>query len=241
MKRFYTLFLALTFIITASYAQKGLSLGANGAVTGIAILNQNTWGVGAEYDFLTTFSGSYGVDVGYNFTDNLGLYTGFWFMTFGQDYKDSYDGSIWERGLRFKYNVIPIMFKYTGSQAKVNFVGGIGILYAMMNQSDQTWTMDGSDFHEIGETINSKEEFDLGASDVTDRYTKNDIILNLELGARIIVIENLYIDASLNFGYGLTDINDPDYHFVNKDGNYDPSHNAYVGFKVGMAYVLFGE
>ncbi len=241
MKNFYTLLLALTFVVTASYAQKGLSLGVNGAYVNTNILNQNTWGNGHEYDYKLTFSFAYGFDIGYNFTDNLGLYTGFGFLNLGQDYTDSYDGKNWERSLLFKYNVIPIMFKYTGSQARVNFVGGVGILYAMMKQADQTWTRDGAAYHEMGETINSKEEFDIGASDVTDRYTKNDIILNLEVGARIIIIDNLYIDALLNFGYGIKDINEPDYHFINKDGNYDPSHNAFVGFKVGVAYVLFGE
>jgi len=242
MKKIYTLTLLLSLLIsTTSYAQKGLSLGVSGAAISTSIINQNTWGNGHEYDYESTFSSFYGFDIGYNFTDNVGIYTGYSFFNLGQKYSDNYDGVNWKRELKFKYNVIPVMFKYTSSQSRVNFLGGIGILYAMMNSADQTWTSDGVAFHEEGITLNSKKPFDLGASDVTDRFAKNDIILNLEIGARITLIDNLFLDAMLNFSYGLTDINEADYQFKDKDGNYNPSHNIFGGVKVGILYVLFGD
>ena len=46
------------------------------------------------------------------------------------------------------------------------------------------------------------------------------------------------IDAAVSFAYGLTDIIAPDYQIKNTSGNYDPVHNAYVGFNVGVNYVL---
>lgn len=242
MKRIYTLAFLLSLLIsTTSYAQKGLSLGVSGAAISTSIINQNTWGNGHEYDYESTFSSFYGFDIGYNFTDNVGIYTGYSFFNLGQKYSDNYDGVNWKRELTFKYNVIPIMFKYTSSQSRVNFLGGIGILYAMMNSADQTWTYDGEPYEETGITLVSKKPFDLGASDVTDRFAKNDIILNLEIGARITLIDNLFLDAMLNFSYGLTDINEADYQFIDKDGNYNPSHNIFGGVKVGVLYVLFGD
>ena len=65
--------------------------------------------------------------------------------------------------------------------------------------------------------------------------------VNLELGARIFVMDELYIDATLFGAYGLKDINAADWRIENNDGEYNGSHNAYGGIKVGVAYVLFGD
>ncbi|NOR87301.1 MAG: outer membrane beta-barrel protein [Bacteroidales bacterium] len=241
MKNFYALLLALLLVVPATYAQKGLSLGLNGEFTGITIVNQNIWGYGPEYDYSLTNSSAFGFDVGYNFNDQMGVYSGLSFMTLGQDYIDSYDDSEWERTLRFKYQVIPIMFKFSSSENTVNFIGGIGILFAMMKEAEQTWTQDGASYHETFVNPITGDDFDMGATDVTDRFEKNDIILNLELGARIFIMDELYVDATVNFGYGVKDINNSDWHIPNTDDTYNASHNAYGGFKVGVAYVLFGE
>ena len=242
MKKIYTLLLVLTIAVTSTaYAQKGLNIGVSGSFISPSIVNQNTWGNGHEYDYEITFSSNYGFDIGYNFTSNLGIHSGFSFYNLGQDYSDSYDNKNWKRSLKFSYNVIPIMFRYTSSTENIKFIGSVGVLYAMLNKAEQTWTGDGVAYHEEGTTLVSKKTFDLGADDVTNRFSKTDIILNIELGIRIETIDNLYIDAVLNAGYGLTDINDEDYHFEDKDGNYNPSHNFLGGFKVGVAYVLFGE
>lgn len=237
MKRFLTIMLLLALVIPASYAQKGLNVGGNFMYLSSFMVNQNTWGNGREYDFAATSNSSFGLDIGYNFNDNIGLYTGYWMMNLGQNYTDDYEDSTWERNLKFKYNVIPVMLKFTGSETRVNFMGGFGILFAMMNDAEQTWLRDGSAYTQISED----ESYEITAKDITDRYEKNDIILNLELGARIVIIENLYVDATLNFGYGLKDINAADWQIPNNDGVYSASHNAYAGFKVGVAYVLFGD
>ncbi len=241
MKKIYTVLLALMLALPATYAQKGLNVGVNGGSMIPTIINQNSWGVGHEYDYEITFDYFYGFDIGYNFKDNLGLYTGFSRMNFGQDYSDSYgeytgDADVnWERKLKLKYNIIPIMFKYTGSAQAVNFIGGIGILYAMLSEAEQTWTKEGEDW------LGNEEHPNVGATDVTDRFEKNDIILNLEVGARINIVDHLYVDATFNFGYGLKDINASDWQTPDRNGVYAPSHNAYGGFKVGIAYSLFSD
>lgn len=236
MKRLFTLTLLLALLIPASYAQKGLQLGGNFMYLSSSIINQNTWGNDREYDYALTTNTSFGLDVGYNFNDKFGLYTGYWMMNLGQNYTDDYDNSTWERNLLLKYNVIPVMLKFTGTDTRVNFMGGFGILYAMMNEAEQTWLRDGNQYLEFGEN-----EIDITAKDVTSRYEKNDIFINLELGARIVIIENLYVDATLNFGYGLKDINAADWQTPNGDGVYTASHNVYGGIKVGVAYTLFGD
>lgn len=242
MKRLFTLLFVLSLLAPTAFAQKGLHLGLNGMGTTPFITNTNMWGAGSDYDIDVTFSSSFGIDVGYNFTDNLGLYSGIWFMNLGQNYSDFDDGSNYNREIKLKYNMIPIMFKFTGSESRVNFIGGIGILYAMLGSADQVWLEDENSisYPVMREDMNG-DEFNVVATDVTDRFEKNDIILNFELGARIMIIDNLYADATLNFGYGLKDINAEAYRIPNTEGAYTASHNAYGGFKVGVAYVLFGN
>jgi hypothetical protein len=240
MKKLITLLLILALTTPFVMAQKGLSLGANFMTLSSSIVNQNTWGNGHEYDYALTFNSSFGFDAGYNFTEQIGLYTGYWFTNFGQKYTDSYNDSDFTRKLKYKYSVIPVMLRFSSSENTVNFLGGVGVLIASMRQADQEWLKDGEAYTQTGETIGGIP-FNIPADDVTARYNKTDIVVNIELGARIIVIDNLYIDASLNFGYGVKDINAPEYQIPDTEGTYNSSHNAYGGFKVGVAYILFGE
>lgn len=242
MKRLFTLLLVLSLLAPVAFAQKGLHVGANGMGLTPFITNTNMWGPEDPFDIKVTFSRSFGFDAGYNFTDNLGIYTGFWFMNMGQDYTDDINGTNYTRDIILKYNMIPIMLKFTGSESRVNFIGGFGILYAMLSEAEQIWRKDGNEFTNSGtsEDLNG-DEFIYTAKNVTSRFEKNDIILNFELGARIMIIDNLYADATLNFGYGIKDINAEAFRIPDSDNTYTASHNAYGGFKVGVAYVLFGD
>ena len=240
MKKLFTL-LMIGMLATASYAQKGLNLGANLMPLSSSIINQNTWGNGHEYDYAVTFNTSFGFDVGYNFTDQLGIYSGYWVTNLGQKYTDNYDGSAWDRSLKFKYNIIPILLKYSSSKSRVNFLGSFGILIASMKQADQEWLKDGAAYSEIIVNPNTAKSFDLGATDVTERFNKSDIILNLEVGAKIKIIEKLFVDATLNFGYGIKDINHTDWQIKNNSGVYDASNNVFGGVKVGVSYLVLAK
>lgn len=249
MRKLFILLLLSFSLSISSFAQKGLQLGANFMYLTSSIVNQNTWGLDKEYDYKFTTNMSYGLDVGYNFNDRIGVYTGFWMTNIGQSYTDDYryepDNSFntasWERNVQLKYNIIPIMLKFSDVFKTVNFMGGIGVSYAMLSEAKQEWLKDGGVFGEDYENPNTGETFNIGAEDVTERFNKSDIMLNLELGARIFFIKNLYMDLSLFASYGATDINHPDWQIENNDGEYKGSHNAFVGGKVGLAYVLFGD
>ena len=233
------LFLAL--LIPASQAQKGLNVGANFMALNTNIVNQDTWGNGREYDYKVTFNTSFGIDVGYGISDHMGIYTGYWFTDLGQNYEDSYSGSEWERSLTLKYNMIPVMLKFNGTGSKVNFLGGVGVVFASLNEAQQEWLRDGESFSQTITNPITGQTFDLGASDVTERFAESDIMINLDLGARIPFSEKLFMDVTANFGYGFKDINAEDWQIVNGSGEYDPSHNAFGGLKIGLAYILFGN
>ena len=133
------------------------------------------------------------------------------------------------------------MVKFNGTNSTVNFIGGAGILLANLKEANQEWLRDGNTYVDNITNPITGETFDLGASDVTDRFAKSDILINLEVGARFLFGEKLFLDAELNFGYGLKDINAEDWQIENNEGIYDPSHNAFAGLKIGLAYVLFGD
>lgn len=239
MKRLFTL-TVFAFLSLNGYAQKGFTIGANVMPLNINIINQNTWGIGREYDYKPTYNFSFGLDVGYNITDHMGIESGFWFTNLGQQYLDSYDGSEWDRTLTLKYNMIPVMLRFNGTESKFNFLAGAGIVFASLVEAEQEWLRDGQQY--VGISVNpiTNVVFDPGATDVTERFSDSDILVSAELGTRILFGEKLFLDATLNFGYGLTDINHEDWRIENASGVYDPSHNAYAGLKLSLAYVLFG-
>ncbi len=239
MKRLFTL-AVFAFLTLNGYAQKGFTIGANVMPLNTNIINQNTWGNGREYDYKPTYNFSFGLDVGYNITDHMGVSSGYWFTNLGQQYLDSYDGSDWERTLTLKYNMIPLMVRFNGTESKINLLGGAGIVLANLQEAEQEWLRDGQQYSEIIVNPITTDAFDLGATDVTERFNDSDIFVAAELGARFLFGEKIYLDATLEFGYGLTDINHEDWQIPNGSGVYDPSHNAYAGIKVSLVYVLFG-
>jgi hypothetical protein len=240
MKPLFTLLL-IALLITAGHAQQGLNIGANFMALNSNIVNQNTWGNGREYDYSLTFNTSYGIDVGYGISDHIGMYTGYWFTDLGQNYEDNYSGSAWERKLQLRYNMIPVMFKFNGTKSKVNFLGGVGVIFANLKEANQEWLRDGQPFSQTITNPITGNQFDLGAKDVTERFVQNDILINFDLGARILLGERLFLDATINAAYGFKDINAPDWQIENGSGVYDPSHNAYGGLKIGLAYILLGN
>jgi hypothetical protein len=240
MKPLFTLCLIICGLSTG-ISQQGLVVGANFMAESSNIVNQNTWGNGREYDYRPTSRTSFGLDVGYNFSDHFGVHSGYWFQDLGQDYDDSYDGSEWRRNLTLNYNVIPLMVKVNGTGAKINFLGGAGILLASLDNAEQEWLRDGQPYHENSTNPITGETFDLGATDVTERFNQSDIMINIELGARWLFSEKLFLDATLNFGYGFKDINHEDWQIENGSGIYDPSHNAFVGLRLALCYVLFAK
>jgi hypothetical protein len=239
MKRLLTL-AAFTLLAWNGYAQKGFLIGANAMPLNSNIINQNTWGNGREYDYKPTYNFSFGIDVGYNFSDNVGIRSGYWFTDLGQQYLDSYSSSEWERTLTLKYNMIPVMLMFNGTGSKINFLGGVGVVIANLQEAQQEWLRDGQQYSEIIQNPITGDDFDLGATDVTERFNSSDLFISLDLGARVLLGEKLVLDATLDFGYGLTDINHEDWQIPNGSGVYDPSHNAYAGLKIGLAYLLFG-
>lgn len=241
MKKLLTLVLMGLMMIPVSFAQKGLHIGANYMYLSSSIVNQNVWGLGREYDYKITYNSSFGLDVGYNFNERMGLYTGFWMTNLGQGYTDEYDNSTWERNLDFKYNLIPVMMRFSNSLNRVHFLGGVGVSFAFLSEAKQEWYRDGELLTSSAIDPEDIAVEEIAAVEVTNRFQNSDIFVNVELGLRVYILDQLYVDASLFGAYGMKDINAADWQIPDNDGVYNASHNAFGGAKVGVAYVLFGN
>lgn len=239
MKKILVLLIILFSINT--FAQKGFYAGLSGKVLTSSIVNQNVWGVGTDYDYVFTAGSGGGLDVGYNFTDNLGIFTGFGSIMLGQKYSDEINSNFMDRQLKLKYSTIPIMLKYNGDNKGVNLSFGIGIEYAMTKEVTQDWTKNEEAYYESGINPITDEEFAFSAPDVTERFENSDILGVFEIGARFPLIDQLFLNALFTGGYGIKDINQEDWRIENSDGNYDPSHNAFAAIKLGISYLFTGK
>ena len=116
----------------------------------------------------------------------------------------------------------------------------VGPQFCFLQKAEQTYTVDGNDFSFEKEDKDG-DTFDVGATDIKDRYNDTDISLVLDLGADIFVVEGmLYLSAGARVFYGLTDINASAYQIENHEGKYEPSHNAGVTFMFGLHYIIAG-
>ena len=248
MKKTLLTLIGLFIIISSTFSQKGISLSIEGSLLSTSISNDNTWSWDPyEIDSQFTFGNTFGLELGYNFNNTWGVYTGYGILTLGQNYM-GYDRGCWDRKIKLNYNHIPLMLKYNGKGNKVRFIASTGFLIAILRQAEQMVLRDDREYHNYysggayviedpiinpdGTYIIHDEAYynarDAGAKDVTDRFKKIDLILNIEAGARFNMRNNLYLDALANFGYGLTDINTEERKLP--DGK--TSHNMYAGIKL---------
>jgi hypothetical protein len=227
--------------ISNVYAQKEkhFEVGIHGGYGSVWIINQNNYGL-TEMDYEYTWGGGYNLQLVYNFTENIGLFTEVGIMNQGQDYTDEWGNQSVERSLKLNYLNVPLFFKYSYGESVARFRLLVGPQFSFLQKAEQAYTINGKDFHQ--NVVNEEgESFDAGAKDIKDRYNSSDIFIVLDLGADIFLVEDmLYLSTGIRMAYGLTDINASAYQMKNGEGNYDPSHNASVVFRLGINYIIAG-
>jgi len=239
-----TLITVLIVCATVTFAtaqqEKHFEIGLQGGYGSVWIINQNNYGL-TEMDYEYTWGGGFNFQAGYNFTDNLGLFTEVGLLNQGQNYKDTWGNNDVKREVKLKYLNVPVFFKYTYGENRARFRLLVGPQFGFLQKAEQEYLLNGVEY---SEEVTDKEgnTFDVGSKDITDRYNSTDISFVLDLGADIFVVENiLYLSAGLRMAYGLTDINADAYQLNNLEGNYDPSHNAAVTFMFGAHYIIAGK
>jgi len=237
MKRFYFALLALLMLAGFPVlAQRGLYFGIAGTIQSTWITNQNNYGL-PEMDYKTTFGGAGNLNIGYDFTNHLGVKIEVGYGKFGQKYTDTKGDSVFSREIKLNHLMIPILFKYRTGGAIAKFYVAIGPQFDMLLSAKQSYLMNGANYDTTLETV-SGEKFAVGKEEIKERFSSMDVFARMDLGIDITLLRHILIEFGLKVGYGLMDLNSSDYHLKDHSGAYHPSHNIFGGLTLGLNYRL---
>lgn len=217
------------------FAQKGLEFGARLMPQATGILNQADFDEGDGLNFRSTIHFAYGVHVGYNFTNNLGIQTGLLMSQQGQKYVDDTPTPATSTSeIRSNYLKIPLLLKFNTNPAKkAQFVTTLGVQFGLLNSID--YFIDDENESDSWETV-------FGES-YKSAYKSTDLAAVLSLGARFTLSEKMQLGTHLRLDYSLGDIEDKDFtllgfNFWNAER--PASQNATVGLLLEFNYALGG-
>lgn len=237
MKKIYSALVAFLLIASIpAIAQKGLYFGVAGTASSTWITNQNNYGL-PEMDYISTVGIGGNINVGYDFTNSLGVKLEIGLATMGQKYKDKQGDSTFNREVKLKYLTIPVLFKYRTGGSIAKFYIAIGPQFNMLMTGKQTYTLNDKPFVDTLKTVSGKR-FQVGLDDVKERFSSSDIFARMDLGVEITVVKHLMIDLGLTLGYGLMDMNATDYRLPDHSGKYHPSHDVFGGVNLGVNWRL---
>ncbi|HSG68753.1 MAG TPA: porin family protein [Bacteroidales bacterium] len=239
------LFIAAAVSFATAQKAKHFEIGFQGGYGSSWIVNQNNYGL-QEMDYDFHYGGSWNFQAGYNFNNNIGLFTEVGMSNLGQSYTDTWDKQNVERSVHLNYLNVPVFFKYSYGESRARFRLMVGPQFSFLQKAEQEYTLDGSELNPANPKFTPKDkegnEFYVGEKDITDRYNSMDVAFVLDLGADIFLMENiLYLSAAARVYYGFMDLNAAPYQMENYDGNYDPSHNAGGMILLGLHYIIAGK
>ena len=254
----------ILFVGAAAQAQQGIHFGFHGQMNSIWILNQNNYEY-SEMDYEYKFGPNGGLTFGYNWEDNFGIQVEFNYAQMGQDYSDimkdfgpTEDPTkpdlktkvLTYRYVDLNYLQVPMLFKYmegdTKDAIKYQLLGGLQLGYLL--SAEQTYTADITNFDPdeqkpVNEAPQSGVPDFRGNANVSgdDYFQKLDVGLLLDVGADIYVNDKLYFSPSFRGYYGFFDINAKETRNLQPaqgENIYLASHNAYVGFSLGINFMF---
>jgi hypothetical protein len=236
----FSLVLGITSISVKAQKGKELIIGANGAITGVFIMNQNFYGE-PEVDYAPKMGYTASFNLGYNFSENLGMMSEVQYSLQGQKYegKQSFEGNVYdvERNIDLRYLNIPLLFKFSSGTKMMRFRFYVGPQVGILLDATQDYKRNGS---KAGTTAmdNDGETFITDANDIKERIEKYDFGFVGDVGADLHVTKDIYLTAGLRGNYGFRDINKRQYRIEDLDGEYMPSHNVWGGLYFGIHYKI---
>lgn len=254
----------ILFVGAAAQAQQGIHFGFHGQMNSIWILNQNNYEY-SEMDYEYKFGPTGGLTLGYNWEDNFGIQVEFNYAQMGQDYsdimkdfgptEDTAKPDLQTKVLTYRYVdlnylQVPVLFKYmegdTKDAIKYQLLGGLQFGYLL--SAEQTYTADLTNTDpDAQQNVNIAPQSGVpdfrGNANVngTDYFQKLDVGLLLDVGADIYVNDKLYFSPSFRGYYGFFDINAKETRNLQPaqgENIYLASHNAYIGFSLGINFMF---
>lgn len=215
MKKYCLLFIfsALTVV---SYGQKGLFGGVKGGPQSTWMFN-NDDSDNSDFSYLTTIRANYGISLGYNFTNGVGLGLDVLYSAQGQKYEV---GPI-ESFRRVNYLKIPILLHLT--------TYGESMAFGYLNVGPQFGVLLSASDDGAGLLSVSLKEY----------YKTMNIGAVLAFGAGFNLTDFLQLTAGLRLDYAFTDAEDKDsIAFPTTRAN---TYNATGALEIGLRYVMGGN
>lgn len=274
LMRFFTFYFAFFLSANHLYSQKwstnfdgkmrkGLHIGVLGSFNSTWIINQNNYGTLADFnepivrqsemDYLFTWGGNLGVELGYNFTKRWGIQIEPSFSWAGQKYDDDFLGPVClscvvnppayrvpetryvnvKRTVRLNYVQLPIYLKFqTRLDDRTNFFVMLGPQIGFRTAATE-------------EVKVNFEEYDVYRFTADQKFQKIDAGIAFNFGLDVYPTEWLYISVGLPTYFGITDINGDILKklewYSKNDLNYVKSRNFRVGLQLGAHYFFNRE
>lgn len=241
------------YIAITGFAQKGLDIGLSGTVGTTFVWRQNTYGIlqafsdplvqKSELAYRFSLGGTGAVEVGYNFTDNLGIRTAFQYSFTGQKYEDNFVGPCTipegtfgsasvrvnvKRVIKLQFVQIPLLFKFTSNGKLAKFFVSIGPQVGFRTSAYEQV--------KIHDYIYD-EQPPLSAN---DKFKTIDIGLALQTGVDLYFGKHLYIELGLAGYTGISDINGSAVRgwLDQNHTSYQKSHDSILGLIAGVHYII---
>jgi hypothetical protein len=230
--------IALLFIAGPLMSQKQLYFGLAGTGLSSVITNQNNYGLPFEMDYAFTMGGSGNANIGFDFSNNIGLKLEIGYSILGQKYTDTYNDTVYSRNIKLNYLQIPLLFKFRTGGDVAKFYLLVGPQLNLLLSASQKYLKQDDIFNENFTPSDWTKPVLIGQETITDRYNSMDIMGRLDIGVDINLAKSLFLNVGLTMAYGFTDINATDWQIKDHTGNYNPSHNIYGGINFGINYVL---
>jgi hypothetical protein len=206
-----TLFAALLFSSTLSFAQKGLEVGISFTPASPGILNDEDFAVGDDLNFRGTFGFNTGLTLGYNFTDAVGLHTGIQLSRQGQNYinynsaPEKADMDVFSR--RLGYIRVPVLLKFNGDPSASSMAYfRIGPHFDILNSAKYKY--DSKYSGTLSQLSNYDKEIDLknySVNNVKKEIYKSLVVgMTLEMGGAVNMTDELKLVFMLHLSGSLT-------------------------------------
>jgi len=223
-----------------AFAQMSIDIGPEYTYQNVWMLNTDDFDAGAELDYNISFGQSYGVVVGLNFSNKIGLRSGVLINQLGQTFRADAQYNAFEiQSIKTSYLKIPFALKYNGDNSKsTTFLMTIGGAANFLTKATIQEELS-------GETSDFEDRTSINPSDI---FSGLDYTASTSFGMRINASENVYLTFLLKGDYSLFDIEQKS--FESNGVNYysnlripggedrGVTRNLAIGFSLGLFYTL---
>lgn len=220
MKKYFFLFVFSSLTIV-SYGQRGLFVGVKGGPQSTWMLN-STDSDNPDFSYVNTIRANFGISMGYNFTNGVGLGLDVLYSAQGQ----KYEVDPLESFRRVNYLKVPILLNLT--------TYGESTVFGYLNVGPQ-----------FGFLLSAKDDTAdaflglFGAStDWKDAYKPINIGAVLGFGAGFNLTDFLQLTAGLRLDYAFTDAEDKDSPLFELDQTRANTYNTTGALEIGVRYVM---